>query len=77
MNDGRSALDRGRTADALRDNLSCLVNYLYAAERGLDGSDQRRALDAIRAASACTDKLVDLTLSTASTPSDRDKVTRA
>ena len=77
MNDGRSALDRGRTADALRDNLSCLVNYLYAAERGLDGSDQRRALDAIRAAGACTDKLVDLTLSTASASAEHDSATSA
>lgn len=58
---------RGEAADAsaaadLEDHLSCLVNYLYVAQRDLEGSGAAdHALAAVKAANACTLEIIDLT----------------
>ncbi|MGN6486875.1 MAG: hypothetical protein ACTHLT_03505 [Devosia sp.] len=46
----------------LNDHLSCLANYLYAAQRDLEQSGSAdHALAAIKAANACTLEVIDLT----------------
>jgi hypothetical protein len=46
----------------IEDHLSCLVNYLYVAQRDLERSGAAdRALAAVKAANTCTLEIIDLT----------------
>ncbi len=54
--------DAGNSQTRLEKDLSCLTNYLYAAERDLEAhGSSSRALAAVKAANACTREIIQLT----------------